>query len=142
MLKQVAGNGSANRVADLAFAASRQVWLAGLGAATVTRQWARNDAGGVFRALVKEGSTVEARALRRIGRQVDSSIVLATTAWSRARDAAHTTLNGLVETAAAVLPGRKAVRAGKRRVTAVAKKPRRAAKRAATRKTRGNKRSA
>ena len=142
MLKQVAGNGAANRVADVALAASRQVWLAGLGAATMTRQWARNDAGVVFRALVKEGSTVEARALRRIGRQVDSSIVLATAALSRARDAAQTTLNGLVETAAAVLPGMKTTRAGKRTVTAVANKPRRAMKRAATRKTRRNKRSA
>ncbi len=142
MLKQVAGNGGAYRVADVAFAASRQVWLAGLGAATVTRQWARNDAGGVFRALVREGSTVEARALRRIGRQVDSSIVLATTAWGRARDAAQTTLNGLVETAAAVVPGLKPSRAGKRTVSAVAKKPHRATKRAATRKTRRNKRSA
>ncbi len=139
MLKQVAGNGGANRVTDVALAASRQVWLAGLGAATVTRQWARNDAGQVFRALVKEGSTVEARTLRRIGRRVDSSIVLATTAWSRARDAAQTTLNGLVETAAAVLPGFKAAPA--KRVTVAAKKPRRAAKRAA-RKTRRNKRSA
>jgi len=142
MLKQVAGNGGANRVADVALAASRQVWLAGLGAATVTRQWARNDAGGVFRALVKEGSAVEARALRRIGRRLDSSIVLATTAWSRARHAAQTTVNGLVGSAAAVLPGLKTPRAGKRAVKAVAKKPRAAGKRTASRKTRRNKRSA
>src|SRR5271166_156721 len=64
MLKNIAGNGGATRVADVAFAASRQVWLAGLGAATMTRQWARNDAGEAFRILVKEGSTVEARARR------------------------------------------------------------------------------
>jgi len=31
MMKQTAGNISVNRVADAAFAASRQVWLAGLG---------------------------------------------------------------------------------------------------------------
>ena len=37
MLKQAAGNINANRVADAALAASRQVWLAGLGAAVVTR---------------------------------------------------------------------------------------------------------
>ena len=37
MLKQVAGNFNANRVADAALAASRQVWLAGLGAAIVTQ---------------------------------------------------------------------------------------------------------
>jgi hypothetical protein len=45
MLKQATNTLNATRVADAALAASRQVWLAGLGAATVTRQWARNDAG-------------------------------------------------------------------------------------------------
>jgi hypothetical protein len=62
------------RFADTALAASRQVWLAGLGAAIVTRDWARNDAGHVFRALVREGSTVEARAKRALGKQIDMSI--------------------------------------------------------------------
>jgi len=62
------------RFADSALSASRQVWLAGLGAAIVTRDWARNDAGHVFRALVKEGSTVETRAKRVLGRQIDLSL--------------------------------------------------------------------
>jgi hypothetical protein len=83
MLKQAAGNINANRVADAALAASRQVWLAGLGAAVVTREWARNDAGHMFRALVREGSTVESRAIRVIGRRIESSVALATTAWSK-----------------------------------------------------------
>ncbi len=141
MLKNVAGNGGATRVADVAFAASRQVWLAGLGAATMTRQWARNDAGEAFRTLVKEGSTVEARALRRIGRQVDSSIVLATTALSRARSAAQATLNGVVKSVAAIVPGPRAPRAAKRPVKAGVKKAH-AATRRASRKTRRSKRSA
>ena len=138
MLKNIAGNGGATRVADVAFAASRQVWLAGLGAATMTRQWARNDAGEAFRILVKEGSTVEARALRRIGRQVDSSIVLATTALSRARSAAQATLDGVVKSVAAIVP---APRAAKRPVKAAVKKAR-AARRPASRKARRSKRSA
>ncbi len=103
MIKQAAGNISVNRVADVALAASRQVWLAGLGAAVVTREWARNDAGHMFRALVKEGSTVESRTLRVLGRRIGSSIALATTTWNRARDTARTTVGGLVETAAAAL---------------------------------------
>src|SRR5271166_3622113 len=136
MMKNVAGNGSANRVADVAFAASRQVWLAGLGAATMTRQWARKDAGQAFRTLVKEGSTVEARALRRVGRQVDSSLVLATKAWSMARDAAQTTLSALVESVAAVVPGFRTPRAAKGPVKAAVKKPRAAARRTVSRKAR------
>src|SRR5271169_2331480 len=108
MLKQAAGNGGSNRVADIALAAPRQVWLAGLGAAVVTREWARNDAGHVFRTLVKQGSHVETRTIRVIGRQLDSSIVLATTVWNRARDVTQATLNGLVESAVAALPSFKA----------------------------------
>lgn len=141
MLKNVARNGAATRVADVALAASRQVWLAGLGAATITRQWARNDAGDAFRTLVKEGSTVEARALRRIGRQVDSSVVLATSALSRARSAAQATLNGLVKSVAAIVPAPQAPRAAKRAVKAAVKQPH-AARRPAARKTRRSKRSA
>ena len=41
MEKQTMNDMNASRLADAAFAASRQVWLAGLGAAAVTRQWAR-----------------------------------------------------------------------------------------------------
>ena len=126
MLKQAAGNINVNRVADAALAASRQVWLAGLGAAVVTREWARKDAGHMFRALVREGSTVESQAIRVLGRRIESSIALATTTWSRARDTARTTVGGLVETtAAALLPAFKAP-AAKRVGKATARKPSRA----------------
>jgi len=101
MLKQSI---NAGQVADSALAASRQVWLAGLGAAMVTRDWARNDAGHVFRALVKEGSTVEARAKRAIGKQVGLSLSAASDALTKARSVALTTVNGVVETAVAALP--------------------------------------
>ena len=125
MLKQAAGNINVNRVADAALVASRQVWLASLGAAVVTREWARKDAGHMFRALVKEGSTVESRAVRVLGRKIESSIALATTTWNRARDTARTTVGGLVETAAAALPAFKAP-ATKRSSKATARKPSRA----------------
>ena len=140
MLKQAAGNINANRVADAALAASRQVWLAGLGAAVVTREWARNDAGHMFRALVKEGSTVESRTLRGIGRRIESSIELATTAWNRARDTARTTVGGLAETAAAALPAFKAPAA--KRVSKTTAKKSRSAKGRVSRRGRRAKRTA
>lgn len=100
MLKITANNLNTATMTD----AARQVWLAGLGAATVTRQWAAKDAGPMFRSLVREGEMVEGRARRVIGRQVGNSIALATAAWNTARDTALTTVNGLVGIAAAALP--------------------------------------
>jgi len=129
-----------NQVGNTVYAASRQVWLAGLGAAVVTREWARNDAGDMFRALVKEGSTVESRAIRVIGRSIESSVALATTAWNRARDTARTTVDGLVETAAAALPAFKAPAAKHVRKTTAKKS--RSAKARVSRKSRRAKRTA
>src|SRR5262249_22765275 len=85
-------------------AASRQIWLAGLGAAMVTRDWARNDAGHVFRALVKEGASVESQAKRVIGKQLDLSIAVATSVVNNARRTAVTTVNRLVATAVSARP--------------------------------------
>ena len=104
MLKVAQDNLKVARMSDTALAASRQIWLAGLGAAGVTRQWAANDAGDMFRSLVKEGQVVEGRARRVIGRQVDNSIALATSLWNSARHTALTTMNGLVDAAATSLP--------------------------------------
>ena len=104
MLKQTAERLNAGRFADAAIAASRQVWLAGLGAAMVTRDWARNDAGHVFHALVKEGASVESQAKRVIGKQLDLSIAAATNLMTKARANALTTVNGLVDAAVSALP--------------------------------------
>ena len=139
MLKQATGNLSATRVADAALAASRQVWLAGLGAATVTRQWARNDAGDVFRALVKEGKGMETRAIRVIGKQVDLSLAVATSTWNKARHTALTAVNELVDTAVAALPKLKVPVAAMRKATS---KPKKAGSRAKPRKARRLKRTA
>jgi hypothetical protein len=141
MLKQAAANLNANRFADAAFAVSRQVWLAGLGAAVVTREWARNDAGHVLRTLVKEGSTVEAKAMRTFGRRIESSITLAATGWNRARAVARSVVGGLVESAAAALPAAKPPVAAKRAAKATAKRPR-ATKARASRRVRRARRSA
>ena len=74
-----------SRISDTALAASRQVWLAGLGAAAVSREWIETEAGSTFRALVKEGSVVETRAIRSIGKGVESSMVRANAMWHEAR---------------------------------------------------------
>ena len=107
MSKQASFNrsvGSANALAETAFFASRQAWLAGLGAASVSRQWARHEAGNTFRALVRQGSAVERTAIRVLGDRVESSITTATALWRGARASALATANRLAETAASVLP--------------------------------------
>lgn len=136
MLRAAAGSFNATRVRDAALSASRQVWLAGLGAATATRQWAVNDAGAAFRALVKEGEVVEGQARRTIARQVGDSLALATAVWSTARQSALTTVTGWVDAAAAALPGM--------RTPAFAKSPAKSRRRspANIRKTHGARRSA
>ena len=78
-------NTRAGTVGDTFFAASRQVWLASLGAAVVTREWAQKEAGTVLRTLVKEGSAVESRAVRIVGDQVETSFAKANAIWSKAR---------------------------------------------------------
>ena len=138
MLKPTAERLNAGRFADAAIAASRQVWLAGLGAAMVTRDWARNDASHVFRALVKEGASVESQAKRVIGKQLDLSIAAATNVMTKARVTAITTVNGLVNTAVSALPKLKPY-VGTKPVAAA--KPK-SIKRHVSRKTRRGRRSA
>jgi hypothetical protein len=69
------------------FAASRQVWLASLGAAAVTREWAQNEAGALFRTLVKEGTVVESRTFRKVGDRLETSYTMANDLWRTARSA-------------------------------------------------------
>jgi len=71
---------------DTVRAASRQMWLAGLGAVAVTREWAGKEAGNAFRALVREGTAVESRAMRVVGRRIDTSVARADALWRQARD--------------------------------------------------------
>ena len=69
-----ANNFRAAALPDAVIAASRQVWLAGLGAAVVTREWADKEAGTMFRKLVREGTIVESRAFRIVGERIDTSV--------------------------------------------------------------------
>lgn len=60
-------------------AAPRQIWLATLGAASVTREWAGKEARTLFRTLVREGSTTETHAIRYLGKRVNTSVKAANT---------------------------------------------------------------
>jgi hypothetical protein len=68
-----------------ALAASRQVWLAGLGAAVVSRDWLQSEAGNTFRSLVREGTVVESRAIRFVGDQLETGVTRANHVWRRTR---------------------------------------------------------
>jgi Poly(hydroxyalcanoate) granule associated protein (phasin) len=86
-------------VGDAVLAASRQVWLASLGAAVVTRDWAQSEAGNVFRTLVKEGTAVESKAIRMVGDGIEVSFTRANAVWKQARTTVQSTVKQAAETA-------------------------------------------
>ena len=86
-------------VGDAVLAASRQMWLAGLGAAVVTRDWAQSEAGQVFRTLVKEGTAVESRTIRLVGDRLEGSFAAANTIWRQARSTVRATVKQAADTA-------------------------------------------
>jgi hypothetical protein len=88
---------------DTVRAASRQIWLAGLGAAAVTRQWADKEAGNVFRSLVHEGALVESHAKRFVGARLDTSAVRANALWRQARGTLEGAVKGYAGTAVALV---------------------------------------
>ncbi len=133
-----------NRLGETAINASRQMWLAGLGAAVVTRDWVQTEAGDVFRTLVKEGTVVESRAIRFVGDRIETSVSIANSVWKETRKTVESTVKQAADTAVSIaqqvlpkslpafeLPGmpkaRKAASPAKRAVKA-AKKPARTAK--------------
>lgn len=86
-------------VGDAVFAASRQVWLAGLGAAVVSREWAQTEAGNVFRTLVKEGTAVESKAIRMVGDGLEVSFSRANAVWKETRRTVESTVRQLADSA-------------------------------------------
>ena len=79
--------------------ASRKVWLAGLGAAVVTRDWAQAEAPAVFRNLVKEGTLVESRTIRIVGDRIEGTFTRANMLWQRARDSVQATVKQATDSA-------------------------------------------
>lgn len=80
-------------------AASRQVWLASLGAAVVTREWAQKQAGPLFRTLVKEGTAVESRTFRKVGDSLEGSFSMANDFWRSARGTVTSTVKQAADSA-------------------------------------------
>ena len=83
--------------------ASRQVWLASLGAAVVTRDWAQSGAGNVFRTLVKEGTLVESRTIRVVGDRIEGSLSMANSMWKRASKGVKATVRQAADTAVSLV---------------------------------------
>lgn len=77
----------------------RQVWLASLGAAVVTRDWAQSEASDVFRTLVKEGTAVESKTIRIVGDRLEDSFARANTLWKQARSTVQATVRQAADTA-------------------------------------------
>jgi hypothetical protein len=133
-----------SRLNGAAIAAPRQIWLAGLGASVVARDWLQ-VAGNRFQTLVKEGTVVESRAVRFVGDRIESSIALADSLWRQTRRVAESTVKqtagAATEVARAVLPKslpafdlasmikvQKPAAKASKRTTKAAKAPRRGAK--------------
>ena len=90
------------RIGNPMLNASRQVWLASLGAAVVTRDWAQSEAGNVFRSLVKEGTIVESRAVMFVGDRIENSMNRANTLWRQTRRTVESTVKQAADTAVAM----------------------------------------
>ncbi|HKW79946.1 MAG TPA: hypothetical protein VJQ49_02955 [Casimicrobiaceae bacterium] len=134
MVKQVSFDRAivgAGTLAETALTASRQAWLASLGAVAISRQWARHEAANTFRALARHGATVEKDAIRVLGDRVETSIATATSLLRDARRNMLATVNDIAETTAAALPQ---VRLPAFASAAPAVKPRRSASKRAARK--------
>jgi hypothetical protein len=96
-------NTRAAEVGDTLVRASRQFWLAGLGAAVVTRDWAEKEGGVVFRNLVREGTAIESRAIRFVGDHLETSFTQANTLWKRTRRTVTTTVRTYADTASTLV---------------------------------------
>jgi hypothetical protein len=108
MQKQISAGFYTSPLGDAALAASRKVWLAGLGATVVTRNWFESEAGPVFHTLVKQGTAVESRAIRLLGKKVETSLTQANTMWKTTRRTVEATVKqaaaSMVDYAQQVLP--------------------------------------
>ncbi len=91
-----------NRLGEAAINASRQMWLASLGAAVVTRDWMQTEAGGVFKTLVKEGTVVESRAIRFVGDRIENSVSFANFVWKETRKTVESTVKQAADAAVSI----------------------------------------
>ena len=123
-----------NRLGEAAIHASRQMWLASLGAAVVTRDWVQTEAGGAFKNLVKEGTVIESRAIRFVGDRIENSVSFANSVWKDTRKSVESTVKHAADAAVTIaqqvlpktLPAFELPGAPKRRTAKAARKPARA----------------
>ena len=87
------------RLSETAINASRQVWLASLGAAVVTRDWVQTEAGDMFKSLVKEGTVVESQAVRFVGNRLETSFSAANSVWKETRRTVESTVKQAADAA-------------------------------------------
>jgi hypothetical protein len=99
MLKQTTANFYPYQFGEEALVASRQVWLASLGAAAVTSDWVQSEAKQTFKSLVKEGTVVESRAVTFVGDQIEVSMNRANALWKQTRKTVESTVKQAAETA-------------------------------------------
>ena len=87
------------RFSEAAMLTSRQVWLASLGAAVVTRDWVQTEAGDMFKSLVKEGTVVESQAVRFVGNRLETSFSAANSVWKETRRTVESTVKQAADAA-------------------------------------------
>ena len=90
------------QLGENALAAPRQMWLASLGAAAVTREWVQSEARQTFKSLVKEGTIVESRAVTFVGDQIEGSMNRANTLWKQTRATVESGVKQAADTAVAL----------------------------------------
>ena len=99
MMKQTTPQFPPLRLGEDALVASRQVWLASLGAAAITRDWMQTEASRTFKTLVKEGTVVESRAVTFVGDQIEVSMTRANRLWKQTRRTVETTVKQAADAA-------------------------------------------
>jgi hypothetical protein len=144
MQKQATFGIPSNPITEAAINASRQMWLAGLGAAAVTRDWARTEASKTFRTLVKEGSALESKAIRDMSKRVENSVATATSLWKQTRATTVTAANTIAKNASAALSKFKApvvVRSAPAKARKIVKATKKSAKRTTRRVKRASRKA-
>lgn len=102
MLKTTTISFQPRQISESMFAVSRQVWLASLGAAVVTREWVQKEAGPTMKSLVREGSVVESRAIQFVGDRIEASMSRANSIWTQTRRSVESTVKQAAETSVAL----------------------------------------
>ena len=90
------------QLGENALAAPRQMWLASLGAAAVTRDWVQSEARQTFKSLVKEGTIVESQAVTFVGDQIEGSMNRANKLWKQTRATVESGVKQAADTAVAL----------------------------------------